>query len=168
MVVCPPVQLPTTQLRPVVDHQHVGVAARLGGIVEHRHHPLAGQREVDRDRRALAGAIVLQVGGAELAPAGQTVLGEVQGPALVGGDRAPVPGHGPAAALLPAAAAEGQLLLAIQPRDELMVGPPALATEQLVQPPVAEPAALAGEGTQALAEPRVLTHALRLPLRQRA
>jgi hypothetical protein len=109
-----------------------------------------GQREVDQDRRALARAVVLEVGGAGPAAVGQAVLGEVQGPALVGGDRAPG-ARQPAAepALLPAAAADGRLLLAVEALHELVVRPPALAAQQRVQPPVAEPAPLAGQGTQA-------------------
>jgi hypothetical protein len=128
-----------------------------------------GQREVDQDRRALARAVVLEVGGAEPAAVGQAVLGEVQGPALVGGDRAPG-ARQPAAepALLPAAAADGQLLLAVEALHELVVRPPALAAQQRVQPPVAEPAPLAGQGTQALAQAGVVPRALGRALRHRA
>src|SRR3712207_4329967 len=66
ILVGPAVELAATELRTIVDHQRVGIAARAGGILKHRDHPLAGQREVDQDRRTLARAIVLQVGGAEL------------------------------------------------------------------------------------------------------
>lgn len=103
----PAVEIATAQLGTVVHHQRVGVAARLGGIFEHRHQPSAEQREIDGDGRALAGAIALQVGGAELAPVGRANVGEVQGSALVGGDRAPARGHGSAAALSPATATDG-------------------------------------------------------------
>jgi hypothetical protein len=61
----------------------------------------------------------------------------------------------PATPLLPATAADRQLLLAIEPLDELVVHPPALAAQQLVQPPVAEPATLAGKSAQALTQPRM-------------
>src|SRR3712207_3416076 len=143
MVVRPPVQLPATQLGSVVGHQHVGVAAFTGDVLEQADHPLARQREIDQDGRALARAIVFEVDGAEPAAVGQAVLGEVQGPALVGGDRAPrARQHAAMPAFLPAPTPDRQLLLAIEPLDELVVGLPALATEQLVQPPVAEPATL--------------------------
>src|SRR4051794_25003533 len=132
----------------MVHNQPIGTAAYFGDILEHADHPLAGQRDVDNDGRALARAVVLQVGGAELAPAGEAILGEVERPALVGGDRAPMTRHGATPALLPATAADGQLLLAMQPLDELVVHPPALAAQQRVQPPIAEPPPLAGEGAK--------------------
>ena len=55
-------------------------------------------------------------------------------------------------ASVPAAAADRQLLRAIDSLHELVVHLPTLAAQQLVQPPVAEPAALAGKGTQTLAQ----------------
>src|SRR5919107_766409 len=71
---------------------------------------LARQREVDGDGRALARAVVLQVGGAEPATVGQAVLGEVERPSLVGGDRAPgACRHAAEPALLAAAAADREL-----------------------------------------------------------
>src|SRR3712207_9284598 len=89
-------------------------------VLEHGDHPPARQREVDQDRRALARAVVLQVGGAEPAAVGQAVLGEVERSALVGGDRTPGARHHAAEpALLPAAPADGQLLLAIETLHEI-------------------------------------------------
>ena len=44
------------------------------------------------------------------------------------------------------------LPLAVQPLDELVVGLPALAAQQLVQPAVAEPAPLGGKGAETLAQ----------------
>jgi hypothetical protein len=64
-------------------------------------------------------------------------------PALVGGDRAPgARQHAAEPALLAAVAADRELLFLVEPVDELVVHLPALATQQLVQPPVAEPASL--------------------------
>src|SRR3712207_9567595 len=84
-------------------------------VLEHGDHPPARQREVDQDRRALARAVVLQVGGAEPAAVGQAVLGEVQGPALVGGDRAPrARQHGAGPALPPAAPTDRELLFLVE------------------------------------------------------
>src|SRR4051812_17897316 len=83
--------------------------------------------------------------------AGEAVLGEVQRPALVGGDRTPVTGHAAAASLLPATAADRQLLLAIEPFHQLVVHLPALAAQQLVQAAVAEPPPLAGKDAKTLA-----------------
>jgi hypothetical protein len=165
MVVCPSVQVATAQLGSIVHDQHVRVAAFAGCRLEHTDHPLAGQREVDEDRRALTGAVILQIGGAELAAVGQAVLGEIERPALVGSDRAPGAGHHAAKpALLPATAAQCELLLPIQPVDELVVGEEALPTQQLVQPAITEASSLAGEGAQALAQtgpvPLPLGHAL--------
>src|SRR5215207_3179347 len=169
VLVSPAVEVTTAQLRSIVHNQHVGVAAFAGDVLQHRDHPLARQREVGEDRRALARAVVLQVGGAEPAAVGEAVLGEVERPALVGGDRAPRDRqHAAEPALLPAAAADRELLLLIEPVDELVVGREALATQQLVQPPVAEPAPLAAEGAQALAEPGMVPLAPRLALHRRA
>src|SRR5918998_6039514 len=117
----PAVEITTAEFGPVVHDQHVRVAAVAGDVLEHRHHPLAGQREVDQDGRALARAVVLEVSGTEPAAVGQAILGEVQGPALVGGDRAPMPGHAAATSLLPATAADRQLLLAVEALDQLVV-----------------------------------------------
>src|SRR5918993_685887 len=144
----PAVEITTAEFGPVVHDQHVRVAAVAGDVLEQADHPVSRQREVDQDGRALARAVVLEVGGAEPAAVGQAVLGEVQGPALVGGDGAPGTRQHAAKSLLPVAAADRQLLLAIEPLDELVVHPPALAAQQLVEPPVAEPAPLAGQGTQ--------------------
>src|SRR5215208_2861431 len=99
---------------------------------------------------------------------GQAVFGEVQGPALVGGDRAPGARHDTEPTLLAGAAADRQLLLAIEPLHELVVGHKTLPAQQFVQPPVAEPAALAGKGMQALKDPRMIVGALGLSLRHRA
>src|SRR4051812_11549916 len=65
---------------------------------------------------------------------GQAVLDEVQGPALVGGDRAPGARRDTAPALLPAAPTDCGLLLLIEAVDELVVGRETLPTQQLVQP----------------------------------
>ncbi len=122
-----------------------------------------GQREVDQDRRALARAVVLEVGGAEPAAVGQAVLGEVQGPALVGGDRAPrARRHAAEPPLLPAAAADRELLFLIEPVDELVVRRPSLATQQLVAAAIAEASALAGKSAKPLAQPLVVASPLRL------
>jgi len=64
-------------------------------------------------------------------------------------------------------ATDRELLLLIEPVDELVVGRKTLATQQLVQPPVAEPAALAGKGTQALAEAGMVVGTLGLALHHR-
>jgi hypothetical protein len=70
---------------------------------------------------------------------------------------------------LPATAVvEGQLLLAIDALHELVVGGEALATRQLVQPSVAEPAPLAGQGTQALAQASMIPLTLGRVFRHRA
>jgi hypothetical protein len=61
-------------------------------------------------------------------------------------------------------AADGQPLLAIEPRDELVVHRPALAPQQLVPPTIAEASALAGKGPQTLAQPLMIASALRRTL----
>ena len=164
MVVDPAIEVTTAQLGPVVDHQHVRIASFPGHVVQHRDHTLAGQREVDCDRRALARAVVLQVGCAELAAVGQAVLGEVQRPALVSSDRAPASDAvATEAALLPAAPADRQLLLTVQPLDAFVVHAPALSTQQLVQPAVAEPSTLAGENPEPFTQPLLVAGPPRFP-----
>jgi hypothetical protein len=74
----------------------------------------------------------------------------------------------PGTALLPAAAADRELLLAVQALDELVVDHEALPTQQFVQPPVAEASSLAGKSAQALAQPFMIARPLRLALDQRA
>ena len=76
--------------------------------------------------------------------------------------------HGATPALLPATAADGQLLLAIEPLHELVVHSPALPAQQLVQPPIAEPPTLASEGTHAVAKPCMVAGTLGLSLHQQA
>src|SRR3954452_16211633 len=83
VLVGPALEITTAQLGSVVHDQHIGIATYFGDILEHADHPLAGQRDVDNDGRALTRAVVLEVGGAEPAAVGQAVLDEVQGPALV-------------------------------------------------------------------------------------
>src|SRR5215213_7035953 len=168
VLVSPAIEVAAAKFRPVVDRQHVRVAAFGADLVEHANDPGARQRKVDQDRRALARAVVLQVGGAELAPAGEAILGEVERPALVGGDRAPMTRHRATPALPPATAADGQLLLAIQPLDELVGHPPALAAQQRVQPPIAEPPPLAGEGAKPLAQTLTILDAFWRSLHRRA
>jgi hypothetical protein len=89
--------------------------------------------------------------------------------AAIGGDRAPgARQHAAKPALLPAAAADGQLLLAVEPLHELVVGLPSLAAQERVQPSVAEPAPLAGKSMQALTKPRMVARTLGLALHHRA
>ena len=91
----------------VVEDDGIGIAALAGDVVEHQGDTLPRQREIDEDRGAFAGAIVFRIGGAELEATGQHVLsagvpmqlaawvgGEVHRPALVGGNRTPMAGHG--------------------------------------------------------------------------
>lgn len=78
MIVGPSVERAPAQFRAVVDDQDIGVSAFAGHAFQHVHDPLARQREVRLDRRAFAGAIVLEVGGAELATVGQSIAGEVE------------------------------------------------------------------------------------------
>src|SRR3954454_11808930 len=168
VLVGPAVEITAAQLGSVVHDQHVGIAAFTGNVLEHGGHPPAREREIDQDRRALARAVVLEIGGSEPTAVGQAVLDEVQGPALVGGDRAPGARHDTAFALLPAAATDGQLLLAIEPLHELVVGLPPLAAQEHVQPSVAEPAPLAGKGVQALAQAGMVACPPGFPLHHRA
>src|SRR6267154_1864219 len=109
-------------------------------------------RGVGHQRQTLAGAVVVHLQDPEPAPVGELVGDEVETPALVG-DRGclyrPPRSHGP---LAPAALANHQPLLAIQTLNALFVGRMALAPQQHMQPPIAEPPPLLGQGLQPLAK----------------
>src|SRR6267154_5134326 len=109
-------------------------------------------RGVGHQRQTLAGAVVVHLQDPEPAPVGELVGDEVETPALVG-DRGclyrPPRSHGP---LAPAALANHQPLLAIQTLNALFVDRMALAPQQHMQPPIAEPPPLLGQGLQPLAK----------------
>jgi len=86
-----------------------------------------------------AGAIILEVGSAELAAVGQRVAGEVERPALVGGDGAPGALAGIARDLLALGAAQPQPFFAVDPLNDLHVHLEALANQLGVQHAIAIP-----------------------------
>jgi hypothetical protein len=89
VIISPSIKRAPAQFRAVIHDQDIGVSPFTGHAFQHFHDPLARQRKIHLDRRALPGAIVLEVGGAELAAIGQRIAGEVERPALVGRDLAP-------------------------------------------------------------------------------
>ena len=143
MIIGPPVERTPAQFRPVVDDQDIRISTLTGHALQHVHDPFARQREIHLDRRALAGAVVLEIGSAELAAVGQRIAGEIERPALVGGDRAP----GPLAALtrdfLALGSPQPQPFLAVDPLDDLDVHPEALAGQLGMQHAIAIPPMLA-------------------------
>jgi hypothetical protein len=107
-------------------------------------------------RQALAGEVVDNDEHPEAAPVGQHVRDEVEAPTLVDPLRQ---GHwrsraqGPFAA---AAAANRQPLLPVDPEQLFVVQLDALAPQQDVQAPIAEPPAFGSKATQPLAELTVI------------
>lgn len=85
------IQRPPAQFRAVINDQDIGVTRFTSRVLNHCDHPLSRQREIQLDRRALPSAVVLEVGGPELAAIGQRVAGEIERPALIGGVWAPSP-----------------------------------------------------------------------------
>ncbi len=129
-----------------------GPAAPADDGVQLAGDPQARERGVGHQRQAFARAVVDHRQDAEPATVGQLVGDEVQAPALVGTQRRlhrPPCTHGP---LAPAAPAHRQPLLAINPLDPLLVHQPALAPQQHVQAPIAEPPPLLRQRPQPLAQ----------------
>jgi hypothetical protein len=79
-----------------------------------------------------------------------------------------VAGHRAGAALLTGATANGQALFLVEPGNELVVGAPALAFEQLMQPAIAEATMLASKGTKPLTQSGVFLRPNRLATGERA
>ena len=143
MIIGPSIERAPAQFRAVIDNQDVWISQITGNALSHVHDPLAGQREVHLDRRALPGAIVLEVGGAELATVGQRVAGEIERPALVGCDRAPGTLTPLARDLLALGAAQPQAFFSVDALDNLDIHPESLADQFGMQHAIAIPPVLA-------------------------
>lgn len=75
MIVGPSAERAASRLRAVIEDQDFGTTPLTGHAVRHLNDPFARQRDIHRDGGALGGAVILEVGGAELAPiASITVL----------------------------------------------------------------------------------------------
>src|SRR6267154_3210774 len=140
------------QFRAVVADDRRRLAAPADDRVQRARDASPADRGVGHQRQTLAGAVVVHLQDPEPAPVGELVGDEVETPALVG-DRGclyrPPRSHGP---LAPAALANHQPLLAIQTLNALFVDRMALAPQQHMQPPIAEPPPLLGQGLQPLAK----------------
>ena len=136
------------------DHQRL-LAGRDDGI-ELTRHPSARDGRVDDQRQALAGEVIDYDEHPEAAPVGQHVRHEVEAPALVGLLRH---GHWRSCAQCPFAAtatANRQSLFPVDPEQLFVVQPDALALQQDVQAPIAEPPPFGSKATQALAKLTVI------------
>src|SRR5215212_648313 len=148
----PPIDGFACQLRSVVQHNLVRHAALSGYPLQDAHHPPSWERGVDLDGQRLAGEDIHDRKESDPPTPGQSVTHEVDAPLLVGSfwQRHPPPtvaGH----AFAPPAS-YGETFLAIEPFDPLVVDPPALASQQDVQPSIAEPRALFRQRPQSLAQ----------------
>ncbi|MDN5788784.1 MAG: hypothetical protein L0H65_17365, partial [Pseudorhodobacter sp.] len=78
-IIGPSIQGPGAQFLAVINDQDIGVSPALTGhALQHIHDALSRQREIDLDRRALPGAVILEVGRAKLAAIGQGIAGEIE------------------------------------------------------------------------------------------
>jgi hypothetical protein len=65
VIIGPSVKRPPAQFRAVIDDQDIGISPLTGHALQHIDDPLARQRKIHFDRRALPGAVVLEIGGAD-------------------------------------------------------------------------------------------------------
>ena len=143
VIIGPSIQRSPAQFRAIIDDQDIGVSSLTGHAFQHLDHPFSRQREIYLDRRALPGAVVLEVGSAELAAIGQSIAGEVERPTLVGRNRAPGALSPLARDLLALCAAQPQSFFAVEALDDLDVHPEALADEFGMQHAIPIPPVLA-------------------------
>ena len=132
-------------------------------VVQLPRHPQARDRRVRHEPKALARAVINDRQDAEPTTVADLVGDEVQAPALIGRHRAlnrPARAHGPLAA---AAAAHGQLLLAIDPLDPLAVYGVAFSPQQDVQPSVAEASPFLRQRRETLPQRPVVRSAALVP-----
>ncbi len=132
---------PAGELRTVVRAHRPRVAAEPRSLIQHAHEVGATDAMVDRDVDALVGKVVGDRQALQAAPVGQRVADEVHAPYRIGGRcrRQPLALAGRPADLL--ATTHGQVRLAIQAVDLLVVHSRVLRTQQVVQAAIAEPAA---------------------------
>jgi putative transposase len=140
MIIGPAIERAPAQFRAVVDDQEVGVSPLTGHALQHVHDPIARPREIHLDRRALPGAVVLEIGGAELAALGQRIAGEIERPSPFGGNGAPAAFARLARDLLALRATPPQPLFAVDPLDHLDLHLEALADQLGMQRAIAIPA----------------------------
>jgi len=130
------------KLGAIVADDHLRRASLGNQIDQLTDHPPARDRRVDHCSQAFARHVIDDVEHPETTAGGKLVVNEVQAPALVG-ERQHRRG-GPRANGAPSAlpAPDRQPFFAIEPLSPLAVDRDAVAAEQDVQPPIAEPPAL--------------------------
>src|SRR5262245_22293463 len=155
-LVGPLVQQPARELRSVVQYQRLGRTPALDHPIEDARHACRWDRPTDLDRERLAREVVYNVERSKGPCIGQGVGHEVDRPALVG----PLgPGNGPPRSsrnLLPPSSPYGEGLFSVNAIDALAVDPPAFTAEHVVDPPVAEAAALLGPCQDPLPQARIV------------
>ena len=132
---------PAGELRTVVGAHRPRVAAEPRSLIQHAHDVGAADAMVDRDVDALVGKVVGDRQALQAAPVGQRVADEIHAPYRIGRRcrRQRLALAGRPADLL--ATTHGQVRLAIQAIDLLVVHSRVLRTQQVVQAAIAEPAA---------------------------
>ena len=140
------------ELGAVVRHDHPGLPAPLDQRCQFARHPSARDRGVDDRRETLLRDIVQHIEDPEAASIGELVLHEIHRPSGVGhrlGDKRRAGAEG---ALAAPPSPDGQTLLAVEPLGALAVHHMAVATQDHVQPPIAEPPVLLGHLAQDFAQ----------------
>jgi len=132
---------PAGELWPIVGTQGARIAAEPGGPLQHPHDTGAADAVVNGNVDALVGEVIGDGQAFQAATVGQRVADEIHAPDRIGRrrQRQRLALAGRTADLL--AAAHGQVRLAIQAIDLLVVHVRVLQTQQVMQAAVAEPAA---------------------------
>jgi hypothetical protein len=148
-VVRPAVRRAGIEFGAIVDRNHRRGAARLHEPIEDRDHSRADPRGIDPDRQTFTREDILH-GQDPDAPAVVEAIGhDIHAPPLIRAGRRGGAHPELTDAFPPAVHPHAELLGPIEPIRLLLIDPPALPTEQDVQPPIAEPGARRGQLPQA-------------------
>ena len=154
------------ELGPVVADDRARIPAYLRDAIEHARHPLARQREVHLDHRALTRAIVHERERPKHPPIAERVAHKIHAPPLVrprrGGHRRPRH-HGAAPALT---ASHLQAFFLIHALHALVIDVLAFTPQDAAQLPIALPPAARGEFMQPCAQLGVGRPPRLVPLRR--
>ena len=147
------------QLRAVVADEEAGVAAKFRDLVEFGGDTNAGERDIGDEAYAFPVEVVDHRQDAKAPAVGQRVRHKVQRPALIDPLRDRHRRPRSQCPLAPAALANGQALLLVEPIELLAVQHHPFPAKQQMQTPVAKPPALAGKLAKALSD-RLVASAL--------
>src|SRR5262249_51391917 len=131
--------------------------ARVDQALQHLSNTPPADRGIDVDRQAGAREIVDNGQNAKAPAVVEHIDDEVERPALIDPGRRAEPGHAARHAPPAFATADGEALLRIEPIDALEIDGKAFASQQHVKSSIAEPAPLAGQRPEPVAQRRPLS-----------